>query len=233
MDFPTPLLTGTLIRRYKRFFADVLLDSGETVTAHCPNTGRMSTCAETGWKVALSPATNPKRKLAYTWELVHNGQCWICVNTLLANRVAAEGITAGHIPELAGYDRLLREQTIAPSCRIDLVLERPGERCLVEVKNVTLVGEDGAYCFPDAVTARGLKHLHELGKATAKGDRAVMLYVVQRSDGQGFRPAREIDPDYAHGLRKAAAKGVEIFAYRTHSSLQSVAVSEAVPVLPF
>mgnify|MGYP003962650185 FL=1 len=98
---------------------------------------------------------------------------------------------------------------------------------------MTLVGEDGAYCFPDAVTARGLKHLHELGKATAKGDRAVMLYVVQRSDGQGFRPAREIDPDYAHGLRKAAAKGVEIFAYRTHSSLQSVAVSEAVPVLPF
>jgi len=231
MHFPHPLITGTLVQRYKRFLADVELDDGRTVTAHCPNTGGMSTCAEPGWKVALSPATNPKRKSAYTWELVHNGRCWICVNTLIANRVAAEAIAGGRIPELTGYSEILRERTISPGCRIDLELRRSNETCLVEVKNVTLVGEDGAYCFPDAVTERGLKHLRELSAAVNKGRRAVMLYVIQRSDGQGFRPAWEVDPDYAGGLKKAVADGVEVLAYRTAPSLKRVTVVERVPVL--
>lgn len=129
------------------------------------------------------------------------------------------------------YDEILRERTISPGCRIDLVLRRGDETCLVEVKNVTLVAEDGAYCFPDAVTERGLKHLRELCAAVNKGNRAVMLYVIQRSDGQGFRPAWEVDPDYVRGLEKAVANGVEVLAYRTDASLEQVTVVERVPVL--
>jgi sugar fermentation stimulation protein A len=232
MDFPEPLLLGTLLRRYQRFLADVRLDTGETVTAHCTNTGSLKTCAEPGWRVALSRSPNPNRKLAHTWELVHNGQIWIGINTHLANRLAEEAIRKGWIPELSGWPDLQRERRYGENSRIDLLL-RDGERlCYVEVKNVTLLGDDGCICFPDAVTERGRKHLGELSRMVAAGHRAVMLYVVQRSDGTIFRPAREIDPAYAAALAEAARAGVEILAYRARVELTGIELRDRLGIHP-
>jgi len=143
MNLP-PLIFGTLIRRYKRFLADVELEDGTEITAHCPNTGRMTTCAEPGWRVALSDSHNPKRKCRYTWELVHNGACWICVNTGRANAMAFEAVSKGWIPELSGYGEVLREQTFGDS-RFDLLLKNGDQLCYVEVKSVTLLADDGFY----------------------------------------------------------------------------------------
>ena len=213
MTFDHPLVFGTLVRRYKRFMADVQLDDGRVVTAHCPNTGRMTGCVGEGWRVALSDSRNPKRKYRYTWELVHNGMCWICVNTGRANTLAFDAVTNGIVPELAGYSDVLREQKFGSS-RFDLLLRNASEKCYVEVKNVTLLTDDGCYAFPDAVTERGRKHLHELIDAVRAGHRAAMLYVVARSDGDGFRASREIDPAYARALEHAAASGVEILAWQ-------------------
>ena len=208
-----PVIFGTLIRRYKRFLADVELEDGSVITAHCPNTGRMTTCAEPGWRVALSDSQNPKRKYRYTWELVHNGDCWICVNTGRANEMAFEAVSGGVVPELAGYAEVLREQRFGNS-RFDLLL-RDGERlCYVEVKNVTLLAADGCYAFPDAVTERGRKHLNELIEVVKAGHRAAMLYVIPRSDGTAFRAAHEIDPAYADALKAAVSAGVEAYAWQ-------------------
>lgn len=217
MTFDAPLIFGTLLRRYKRFLADVELDDGTVVTAHCPNTGRMTTCAEPGWRVALSDSGNPKRKYRYTWELVHNGQCWICVNTGRANEVAFEAVSKGWIPALSGYAEVLREQTFGNS-RFDLLLRSGGELCYVEVKSVTLLAADGCHAFPDAVTERGRKHLDELVDVVKAGHRAAMLYVVPRSDGTAFRAAREIDPQYAAALGVAKAAGVEVYVWRADVS---------------
>ncbi|MBN2163806.1 MAG: DNA/RNA nuclease SfsA [Pontiellaceae bacterium] len=211
MQLP-PVIFGTLIRRYKRFLVDVELEDGSLITAHCPNTGRMTTCAEPGWRVALSDSQNPKRKHRYTWELVHNGQCWICVNTGRANGMAHEAVSGGLISGLSGYPTLLREQQFGNS-RFDLLLEDGDQKCYVEVKNVTLLAEDGFYAFPDAVTERGRKHLLELIEVVRAGHRAAMLYVIPRSDGSGFRAAYEIDSAYAEALNVATAAGVEIYAW--------------------
>lgn len=208
-----PVIFGTLIKRYKRFLADVELENGTVITAHCPNTGRMTTCAEPGWRVALSDSQNPKRKHRYTWELVHNGNCWICVNTGRANEMAFEAVSNGSIPELAGYREVLREQKFGNS-RFDLLLCDGEKRCYVEIKNVTLLTGDGCYAFPDAVTERGRKHLLELIEVIKAGQRAAMLYVIPRSDGAAFRAAREIDPAYAEALEAALEAGVEIYAWQ-------------------
>lgn len=215
--FNTPLIHGTLIKRYKRFLADVELEDGSSITVHCPNTGRMTTCAEPGWRVALSDSQNPKRKYRYTWELVHNGVCWICVNTGRANEMGAEAVSAGTIPELAGYAEVLREQTFGNS-RFDLLLRTNEKLCYVEIKNVTLVADDGCYVFPDAVTERGRKHLNELIEVVRAGHRAAMLFVIPRSDGTTFRAAQEIDPQYATALKEAVAAGVEVYAWRAEVS---------------
>lgn len=215
------MLFGTLLKRYKRFLADVELDDGSVITVHCPNTGRMTTCAEPGWRVALSDSDNPKRKYRYTWELVHNGTCWICVNTGRANAVAAEALSANLIPELAGFDEVLREQTFGDS-RLDLLLKTDAALCYVEVKSVTLLADDQCYTFPDAVSERGSKHLNTLMEAVHAGHRAAMLYVVLRSDGHGFRPAHEIDPAYAAAFSAAAESGVEIYVWQAEVSPQSI-----------
>jgi len=226
MNLP-PLIFGTLIRRYKRFLADVELDDGTVLTAHCPNTGRMTTCAEPGWRVALSDSQNPKRKHRYTWELVHNEECWICVNTGRANGMAFEAVSNGIIPELAGYAEILREQKFGNS-RFDLLLQNGAKRCYVEVKNVTLLAEDGCYAFPDAVTERGRKHLIELIDVVKAGHRAAMLYVIPRSDGAAFRAAGEIDPAYADALQAAIAAGVEVYAWRADITPEGIRLCEAV-----
>lgn len=227
MKFEPPLIFGTLIKRYKRFLADVELDDGNVITAHCPNTGRMTTCAEPGWRVALSDSRNPKRKHRYTWELVHNGQCWICVNTGRANDMAFEAVSNGVIRELAGYDEVLREQKFGNS-RFDLLLRDGEQLCYVEVKNVTLLAADGCYAFPDAVTERGQKHLLELIDVVKAGHRAAMLYVIPRSDGTTFRAAHEIDPVYAEALEMARAAGVEIHAWRAEISPDEIRLAEPV-----
>lgn len=229
MNFDEPLIPGTLIRRYKRFLADVELSDGMVITVHCPNTGRMTTCAEPGWQVALSDSHNPKRKYRFTWELVHNGTGWICVNTGRANELAAEAVANGTIPELSGYAEVLREQTFGNS-RFDLLLKTGNDLCYVEVKNVTLLAEDGCYAFPDAVTVRGRKHLNELVEVVKAGHRAAMLYVIPRSDGTAFRIAHEVDPDYFQALKTAMAAGVEVHVWHAEVSsagmqlLQSVAM---------
>ncbi|MCR6632955.1 MAG: DNA/RNA nuclease SfsA [Magnetospirillum sp.] len=230
MRFPSPLVRGRLIRRYKRFLADVLLDSGEEVTAHVANSGAMLGTSTPGMEVWLSPAANPARKLAWNWELCRVDGALIGVNTAWPNLIAAEAVAAGAIPELAGYATIRREVKYGRNSRIDLLLEASGRApCYVEVKNVHLKRGDWAE-FPDAVTVRGAKHLVELRDMVAEGHRAVMLYLVQREDCAGFRPAADIDPTYAAGLQTAMADGVEAICYTCRMSVEGITVGGALPV---
>lgn len=214
MDFPQPLLPGILLRRYKRFLADVRFDSGEEAVVHCANPGSMLGCATPGWRVLASDSGNPKRKLRHTLEMVHDGRGWIGVNPGLANAIAAEGIRNGAVPELAGYPEMRREAAWGADTRFDFLLSGPAGLCYVEVKSVTMAAGDGCSAFPDAVSARGAKHIRELLAARAAGHRAALLFVVQRGDGlRGFRAASEIDPVYAEALRQAHAAGLEVFVH--------------------
>ena len=227
MKFPSKLISGKLIKRYKRFLADVELANGELVTAHCPNSGRMTKCQGEGWPVLLSyHGENAKRKLKYTWELVHNGECWICVNTQRANEVAYEAVCEGQISELANYDLVEREKKYAERSRIDLLLRRGDEKCYVEVKSVSLT-EDGRYVFPDAPTERGRKHLDDLLKMKNEGHRAVMLFVLMRSDGSGFSPAAQIDAKYAEKLKAVHQSGVEVLVYGTKIDEAGICLAES------
>lgn len=230
MNLPHPLIAGQLLRRYKRFLADVELADGTVVTVHCPNSGSMMGCAVPGSQVFLSRSGNPARKLPFTWELVEADGCWVGINTALPNRLAREGIERGIVTELQGYGRIRPEVCYgAERSRIDLLLEDPG-RCYVEVKNVTLV-EDGVARFPDAVTARGQKHLRELMAMVESGARAVNLFVVQRADARAVAPADAIDPDYGRLLRQAAKTGVELLAYQAKVSPTEIILCRALPVL--
>lgn len=214
VQFPQSLISGTLIRRYKRFLADVALGDGSVITAHCPNSGSMKTCLGEGWPVMMLKSDNPKRKCPFTLEMIHNGETWIVVNTNRANELAFAAIAAGRIPELSGYPERKREVRYGTNSRIDILLSDGDRRCYVEVKSVTMIDSRGRHVFPDAVTARGLKHLHELAAMVAQGHRAVMLYMVMREDGDGFSPAADIDPDYAAALRQVHAEGVEVLVWR-------------------
>ncbi|MCZ6637518.1 MAG: DNA/RNA nuclease SfsA [Alphaproteobacteria bacterium] len=213
MKFAAPLLRGRLIRRYKRFLSDIELETGERITAHIANPGAMTGLAEPGLEVWLSRSDNPKRKLAFSWELVRVGRHLIGVNTSLPNRLVEEAINRGKISELAGYSSLRREVRYGKNSRIDFLLQGDGRPdCWLEIKNVNLKRTTLAE-FPDAVTARGTKHLHELMDVAAKGDRAVMLYVVQRRDCKAFSIATDIDPAYGAALTEARSKGVETLCY--------------------
>ncbi|MHA1113940.1 MAG: DNA/RNA nuclease SfsA [Alphaproteobacteria bacterium] len=230
MEFPDPLVRGRLIRRYKRFLADVTLDTGETVTAHCANPGSMMGLAEPDMEVWLSPARNPRRKLAYTWELVRTASGLVGVNTAHPNAVAAEAIGAGRVPELAGYEGLRREVRYGTNSRIDLLLEddaRPP--CYVEIKSVTLCRDDGLAEFPDAVSTRGAKHMGELAGMVAAGARSVLLYLVQRGDCTRFAVAADIDPAYAAASRAARAAGVELLCYACRISPERITVAAPLP----
>ncbi len=213
MRFPRSLRRGVLLRRYKRFLADVRLLDGTETTAHCANPGSMLGLCEPGAEVWLLPSTDRKRKLAWSWELVRAGQQLVGIHSAHANRLAAEAIAAGGIAALRGYSEMRREVPYGRNSRIDLLLTAPQRPiCYVEVKNVHLRrGRDAE--FPDSVTARGAKHLAELGAMAAAGRRAVMLYVVQRSDCARFRIAADIDPVYAMAFEEARAAGVEVLCY--------------------
>ncbi len=228
MKFHAPLIRGTLLQRYKRFLADVKLDDGTVVVAHCANSGSMLSVCDPGSEVWLSPAANPDRKLRYSWELIRIGDALVGINTMHPNRIAAEAIEAGLIPELTGYPSLRREVKYGKNSRIDILLAAPDRPpCYVEIKNVTLCRGAGLLEFPDAVTARGAKHLDELSAQVKAGNRAVMLFLAQRSDCHAFVPAADIDPAYAEGLRRAREAGVEVLAYACDVSQDKISVAKA------
>ena len=231
MQFSSPLIQGTLIKRYKRFLADVQLADGSIVIAHCPNTGAMTGCAEPGWKVWLSPSNNPKRKLLYTWEVVLTSQLhWIGINTHRANLLVKEAIQAGKIAELFDYKTLKAEVRFGEeNSRIDFLLTDPKKvDCYVEVKSVTLLDDNLGY-FPDAKTLRGQKHLRELSFIANQGKRAVLLFCVQHSGIQSMQVAKHIDPDYAKELKQAMLNGVQILCYGCKINSEKIYINQSLP----
>ena len=237
MKFHDPLIRGRLIKRYKRFLADVELEdgpnAGEVVTAHCANPGSMLSVNEPGSEVWLSPARNTERKLKFTWEMIRVGRSLVGINTQLPNAIVAEAVEAGEIPELGGYPSLRREVKYGVNSRIDLLLEKDDDKCFVEVKNVTMkrdLSKDAPAEFPDAVTARGAKHLVELATMAGLGHRAVMFYLVQRQDAKSFAIAADIDPIYAKGLQAARKAGVEVLCYGCKLSKSEIRIESPLPL---
>ena len=234
MRFSSPLETGRLVRRYKRFLADIVTDAGEELCIHCPNTGSMLNCMGEGARIWFQRNNDPKRKLPGTWELVETPQGRLaCVNTARANRLVEEALLAGVIKELAGFTALRREVAYGvENSRVDFRLDYPLGPAFVEVKSVTLgFGDTAVAAFPDAVTLRGAKHLRELAALARDGVRAVQLYCVNLSGIEAVRPASEIDPLYAAALREALAAGVEVLAYGVRISPEEIRLSHRLPVL--
>lgn len=224
-----PLVKGRLIRRYKRFLADVDLDDGRTVTAHCPNSGRMTGCSQAGRPVLLSEHHAPHRKLAFTWELIKMPSSWVGVNTQIPNKLVGRAVADGLVPSLAGYASVASEVRTQRHTRLDLKLSASGRRdCFVEVKNCTLV-EGTTARFPDAPTARGRKHLLDLQRLVGEGHRAVIFFLIQRCDANHFEPANAIDPDYGLALRQAVSAGVELVAYDVVIDTRRIALSRRLP----
>ena len=208
MKFTSKLVQGKLIKRYKRFLADVELENGSVITAHCTNSGSMKSCLEEGAPVFLSPVNDPKRKTKFTWEMIYINNGWVGINTMIPNKLAFEAIQNGEIDKLKNYTNVKREVKFGDS-RFDIYAENDQEKCFIEVKNVTM--KDGSFArFPDAVTSRGKKHLETLMKVKQQEIRAVMLYIIQRTDVEIFGPAWDIDPEYSETLVKAYENGVEI-----------------------
>lgn len=227
IQFKQELVHGTLMKRYKRFLADVKLDDGSEVTAHCTNSGSMKSCLENGAEVYLTPVNDPKRKTKFTWEMIKINNEWVGINTSNPNIIAYNSIRDELIPELIGYSKVQREVKYGDS-RFDIYCENENEKCFVEVKNVTL--KEGEYAlFPDAVTTRGLKHLNTLIKVKESGFRAVMLYVIQRSDVKIFAPAVDIDPEYARTLKIAYKTGVEIIPVQAKVTPTEISLVKRLP----
>ena len=226
MDFPDPLLRGTLVKRYKRFMADVMLESGDTVTAHCANTGAMLGVQNPGSEVWLSPARNPDRKLKFTWEMIRIGESLVGINTAHPNKIVAEAIEAGKIPELSGYGDLRREVKYGTNSRIDILLSEDSKPdCYVEIKNVHLMRDTGVAEFPDSVSTRAAKHQGELANMVEQGARSVTVYLCQREDCDSFRLAADIDPDYARAVKDAKQRGVEAICYACALTPEAISVS--------
>lgn len=236
MRFASPLKRGRLLQRYKRFLADVTLDTGETITATCPNTGSMLGLTAPGSTVWLSESDSPTRKYCHTWEMIEadlgNGASLVGINTGHPNRLVAEAIEARRMRKLSGYQSLRREVKYGAASRIDILLEDARKGCCyVEVKNVHLMRKAGLAEFPDCVTARGVKHLQELIEMVAQGHRAVMLFLIQRNDATRFALARDLDPSYAEAFRQARRAGVEAMAYRCHMSPEEIVLDKQVPIV--
>jgi sugar fermentation stimulation protein A len=230
MDFASPLVRATLVSRYKRFFADVVLEDGTAITAHCPNPGAMLGLNRPGLSCWLSRSDDPKRKLAHTLELVEVDGGVVGINTLHPNRLVAEALAADAIPELAGYATHRREVKYGAASRVDFLLQHPERApCWLEVKNVHLMREPGLAEFPDCVAARSTKHLRELSGMARAGDRSVLLFVVQRTDCDRFAPAADCDPIFARALAEVADAGVEVLVYGCEVTATGVSLAGRMP----
>ena len=231
MEFPDALIRGRLVKRYKRFLADVVLESGETVTAHCANTGAMTGVQDPDSEVWLSPTRNPDRKLKYTWEMIRVSEGLVGVNTAHPNRIISEAIMSAELPELSGYRDLRREVKYGKNSRIDILLsddDKPD--CYVEVKNVHLMRTQGVADFPDGVSTRAAKHQGELSAMANSGARAVTLYLCQREDCNTFRVANDIDPSYALAAAAAKKEGVEALCYSCKLTQTSIVISNRLEI---
>ena len=222
------LIKGKLLKRYKRFLADIILENKEIITAHVPNSGAMTSCIEENCDVWLTFHDNPKRKLKYTLELTKIDNIMICTNTNIANKIAIEAIQNGVIKELQGYNSLKPEQKYGENSRIDILLENDNEnkKCYVEIKSVSLKIND-SLAFPDSITKRGEKHLNELCEMVKQGHRAVMLYIIQRTDDLPFRLACEIDKKYCETFKEVTNKGVEVLVYQSNISLDNIEINKS------
>lgn len=230
MQYPSPLQSATLIKRYKRFLADVILENGEEVTIHCANTGAMTGCGDAGDTIWYSTSDNPKRKYSRSWELTEkaNGDM-ICINTARANQLAKEAIESSVIPQLAGYQTLTTEVKYGnENSRIDILLDdvKMG-KCYIEVKSASLL-ENGCGYFPDTVSVRGQKHLRELMAVKKNGHRAVLLFVVQHSGINTLKPAKHLDKDYSDLVKQAINQGVEVFAYASRIETDKILLVEQI-----
>ncbi|SHG91002.1 DNA/RNA nuclease SfsA [Cognatishimia maritima] len=231
MEFGTPLIPATLVRRYKRFLADAILDDGTEVTAHCANPGSMMGLKDEGLRIWLEPNDDPQKKLKYGWRLVdHQNGHFTGVDTSVPNRALRVALMAGEVPELAAYTDVRPEVKYGQNSRIDFLLSNgAGQDLYVEVKSVTLSRIPGKAEFPDSVTARGTKHLQELAEVVRSGGRAMMLYLVQRTDCDHVTLAEDIDPTYAAAFDTAQAAGVEVLAYDCRISPQGITVGRRLP----
>jgi sugar fermentation stimulation protein A len=236
MRFPAPLIPATLVKRYKRFLADVVLSTGETVTVHVANPGSMIGLATPGARVWLSKSGNPNRKLAHSWELIEvdfgTGLEFVGVNTAHPNPLVGAALAAGAIPELAGYATIRREVKYGRNSRVDFLVEAPMRPpCYVEIKNVHLMRKAGLAEFPDAKTERGAKHLDELGDMVEAGCRAVMLFLIQIGSATRFALARDIDPKYGAAFDRARMRGVEAIALRCTIDCSGIEIAAPVPIV--
>jgi sugar fermentation stimulation protein A len=230
MQFSSPLVKGLLLKRYKRFLADIQLDSGAIVTAHCPNTGKMLTCSTPGSAVYLSQSDKAQRKYAYTLEMIRVEDTWVGVNTARTNKLVAEAILLGRIDELRSVERIAAEVKTSSHTRLDLHLIEGTRNIYVEVKTCSLV-INGCAMFPDAVTKRGTKHLQELIRLAEEGSEACIFFLVQRMDADRFTPAVHIDAEYGKNLHEAIAAGVRVLIYQAHVSPQGIDVVRRIPFI--
>lgn len=229
MIFNTDLIQARLIKRYKRFLADVELADGSVLTVYCPNTGSMRSCSDPGSKVYISTSKSSTRKYPHTLEMVYSGRSWVGVNTGLTNQIVVEAIKEGRVKEFSEIELISTEVKVSSKSRLDIMVEAAGQKIYIEVKNCSLV-EDRAAMFPDAVTARGTKHLHELAELVNDGHGGVIFYLVQRTDADLFKPAAHIDSLYAATLKEVHDKGVQILVYQAEVSPEGI---EVVGSLPF
>jgi len=230
MHYPTPLQSATLIKRYKRFLADVILENGEEVTIHCANTGAMTGCGDPGDTIWYSTSDNPKRKYSRSWELTEksNGDM-ICINTARANQLAKEAIQSAAISQLTGYESLSTEVKYGnENSRIDILLDDTKHgKCYIEVKSASLL-ENGCGYFPDTVSVRGQKHLRELMTVKENGHRAVLLFVIQHTGIKTLKPAKHLDKDYSDLVKQAIYQGVEVFAYASTIEKHEITLVEQI-----
>ena len=233
MNFDAPLIKAKLIRRYKRFLADVILDDGSEITVHCANTGAMTGCAPENATVWLSVSDNPKRKYSHSWQLVEvKPGVMACINTGLTNKLAREALEGNQISELKGFDNCRSEVPYGDEgSRVDFLLDFGGQKVFVEVKHVTLSTVEGEGSFPDAVTKRGQKHLRELTQQVKSGDRAVLLFIIMRTDVSLVKPADTIDAEYGRLLREAVKEGVEVLAYGAKIDKEGMSIDRVISVV--
>jgi len=228
MIFPTPLEPGILLKRYKRFLADVKLENGTQVTVHCPNSGSMLSCSNPGSPVYISRSSRPQRKYPFTLEMTRENATWVGINTSLTNHLVIEGIKNGDIPELRNPDSIRREVKVSPASRLDVLLTKGTRRIYIEIKSCTLT-VDHCAMFPDAVTSRGTRHLQELAHLVKQGEEGFLFFLVQRLDADFFRPAAHIDPLYAKTLAEAHRQGVRILVYQAEVSPEGIRIAGSLP----